>query len=453
MCNLKQMNIKSVSPNGIKHAFIPCGECLDCRLSQQFGWIARIRFAYESLLKVHKQVNVCMFTLTYRDSRLPHIPLHLVKDEYREQYKDSRPACFNKLHIRSLVRKIRNWLYDVYYIKQPVYMICSEFGEHTQRPHYHGVFVLPAFVDAKALHKLIHDFWCRHYGFICPNEFEGSAKFHIKPFLAENPVKAISYCAKYCCKDLAYHSLVNRYHFDRKVCKKGSEDPANILRILDFLPFHFQSRSLGRCYLDNLSENDKISALKNGVSFIGESKLHALPKYFKDHILFDNDYRVEDGKRLCRRKPSAFFFDHYLEVYKEKRNHIEDVIKNWRRLSYWMDLGCSDSDYRKIENLFFDFSELSNRDLADCYLAFYGRPLIRCYSNVSFEDQWFSRYFENDIFEDFKPQLCNSRLVSGLEVLFSMCHLIENSLLRPLKDKELQQDRENKYLHEKLMGH
>lgn len=452
MCNLKRLPIKSVSPNGIKSAFIPCGECLECRLVQQFGWIARIRFAHQALVNQYGDVNVCMFTLTYRDSRLPHIPKHLVKAKYKSLY-DKTPACFNKLHIRSLVRKIRNWLYDVYHIKQPVYMVCSEYGEHTQRPHYHGVVCVPAFVDCCYLHTLIKEFWTRHYGFICPNEFEGSAEFNIKPFVAEVPIKAISYCAKYCCKDIAYSAKVNRFHFERKHLKEPDVSDKNVVRLLDYMPFHFQSRSLGKVFLDGLTDEQKFLYLKRGCSFVGETKLHALPKYYKDRILFDNDYKVVQGKRLCRRRPTKFFKEHYLEIYQQKREAIEDTITKWRKFSYWIDLGCIDSDYRQIENAFDKFRSLSTREMADCYLTYYGRESGRCYTNVSFEDQWFARYFEDDLFWGYKCEPCDPAFLWDLSNLFTTCHIVENHLLEPLKAKELEEDLQNKKLREIVIGH
>lgn len=89
---------------------VPCGRCSGCRASRAAQWSTR---AYLEMLS-HEQSY--FFTLTYDDDHLPDggvlVPRHL--------------TLFWKSLRRKLARPLR-------------YLACGEYGDSTNRPHYHAI--------------------------------------------------------------------------------------------------------------------------------------------------------------------------------------------------------------------------------------------------------------------------------------------------------------------------
>lgn len=98
---------------------VPCGSCLGCRMDQARDW--SIRIMHETMM--HE--SSWFLTLTYSDERLPEngslFPLHL-----RAFFKD--------------LRRNRE-------AGSVSYFACGEYGETTDRPHYHAVLFGPDFLD------------------------------------------------------------------------------------------------------------------------------------------------------------------------------------------------------------------------------------------------------------------------------------------------------------------
>lgn len=94
---------------------VACGGCIGCRLDRSREWAARI--IHES--RAHD--DNCFITLTYLDEHMPRVfnggPGTLLKEDFQKFMK--------RLRKRLAPRKIR-------------YYMCGEYGENTQRPHYHA---------------------------------------------------------------------------------------------------------------------------------------------------------------------------------------------------------------------------------------------------------------------------------------------------------------------------
>lgn len=94
---------------------VACGGCIGCRLDRSREWAARI--VHES--RSHE--DNCFITLTYDEQSMPRLfaggPGTLVKKDFQNFMK--------RLRKRLSPRKIR-------------YYMCGEYGENTQRPHYHA---------------------------------------------------------------------------------------------------------------------------------------------------------------------------------------------------------------------------------------------------------------------------------------------------------------------------
>ena len=109
------------------HAYRPCGSCTGCRLEQSRQWA--VRCFHESQL--HKDNS--FITLTYNPENLP-ADNSISKDELQRFFKRLR-------------RKIEP--------KKVRYFACGEYGDKTERPHYHAiVFNLP-----KPFDKYIRKAW------------------------------------------------------------------------------------------------------------------------------------------------------------------------------------------------------------------------------------------------------------------------------------------------------
>ena len=94
-----------------KVKYLPCGQCLACRINRSKDWAARC--VLES--RMHDQNS--FITLTYNPENLPK-DLSLHKDDFQK-----------------FMKRLRKFL-DKRGIKISYYM-CGEYGELYQRPHYH----------------------------------------------------------------------------------------------------------------------------------------------------------------------------------------------------------------------------------------------------------------------------------------------------------------------------
>lgn len=114
---------------------VPCGHCLGCRAEQGRQWAVRI--THEA--QMHE--SSWFVTLTYDDEHIPDNyslhPPHLRKF-FKDMRKGRPPGTFS-------------------------YYACGEYGELTQRPHYHAVLFGPHLLD-----RVPHPDPTRHNVWISP---------------------------------------------------------------------------------------------------------------------------------------------------------------------------------------------------------------------------------------------------------------------------------------------
>lgn len=407
MCT-KQMLVKSLSPCAPKVAFVPCGKCEECRDSMRHQWQFRLRTELEWCRK--QGWHIGFFTLTYSDEGLPKIPDFC--------YKNAAPAeplpCFSRHDVRKFIDNIRKRLNEHYGVKSLRYMICSEYGEHTKRPHYHGLISFPPSCSPLQMFELIHSQW-RNHGFVFPRNFYGGLDSHgyrHKPFLLSGDVHgAAVYGAKYVCKDLGfYKSLAGAELIER-------EDPL-FSYVKNCLPFHIQSRSIGKSYLSNLSDKDLLRVLRDGESFVGVSKRLRLPLYIRNKILYTPKYSYVLRERpdepsadwwydfecdKWRYKPNAgthyrqvskeaspFLLKHADVIYEQKKTYYRQFFEDIAEEKYWLNRGCKDS--KEISHFIADLRSVRNMDsFLDYFVAYHGVPHAKWITdNPSL--QWLSRY-------------------------------------------------------------
>lgn len=381
------MRVKAVNPCAPAHAFVPCGNCEECQEVSRNAWAFRLGTELEIMKKRGWKIGFC--TLTYRSKMLPFFPVDVwtKPEEYREI------PCFSRQDVTRFVHRLRKYLWKHFRIKAIRYMICSEYGEHTQRPHYHALFCWPPVIDAVEMHRIIKALWYAEgfeYGFVFPLSPYGGKDSHgyeHKPFEVEGDgYNAAKYAAKYCCKDLHYMKTIEDLPLDRKSklfkwCK----------------PFHVQSRSLGLSLLDGLSDGEKLDLLLKGKSFVGRDKFVSLPLYLRNKIIFDTYYIFRpDGTRLVRRRANEFFDNHVEEIYNKKKEFYVNLLKQAMDSNFWVsrDLprGMKPTDYPLC--IQFDIDEWFSGSVdkaVDMYLSTYGVPKDRLFK-VSPALQWYLRY-------------------------------------------------------------
>jgi len=109
----KAKNPKEIIP-------IPCGRCIGCRLEKSKAWALRCH--HEASLNGENNVFI---TLTYSDKSLPP------------------NRSLEKIHFQKFIRALRK------ISKQKIrYYMCGEYGNDTDRPHYHAILFNYTFPDA-----------------------------------------------------------------------------------------------------------------------------------------------------------------------------------------------------------------------------------------------------------------------------------------------------------------
>lgn len=392
MCTRTHIAIKSVSKYSPKFGDVPCGQCAECRQVKKNEWTFRLRVELEALVKSGWQVG--FVTMTYNDENLPHIPLWFCKDSFQQETS----MCFSREDVTQFIKNMRNWCYRKYGLKKDVdagpdnrfrFMVCSEFGEKTKRSHYHALFAFPPVVDARKFYEQIKRQWLPK-GFIFPRYFEGGRDAHgyeHKPFLVDTVSAACAYCSKYCCKDLSYFSSIDWDNYFKKVTDWENEED----KLSRYMPFHCQSRSLGAAWLDGLNADEKISALIDGVSFVGDDRLRSVPQYLKNKILYNNYYRFNsDGKRICRKQANDFLRKNYVQIFDKKCKKLEETLQGWNSFEkddFEKSLSSRFDDFRTLYVQFKPFFGKVARD----FVAYGGVWYGHC-NDVNRPRFWLNRY-------------------------------------------------------------
>lgn len=112
---------------------VPCGKCLACRIKKRQEWAMRMMHERESWQ------DSLFLTLTYSDFYLPFgrvgLPT-LRKDHLQKFFKRLRHHLRVMYYVYNSCRRKPNKRYMQYPIR---YFACGEYGDNTQRPHYHAI--------------------------------------------------------------------------------------------------------------------------------------------------------------------------------------------------------------------------------------------------------------------------------------------------------------------------
>lgn len=439
MCVGQIFKIKGVNFRSPVFAPIPCGVCHECRAVYKSGWAFRISAQFEPLIK--KGWKMCFYTLTYNNDHIPTLPEKLYKKPDYDYWLDKDAGiskgviCFSRDHMEGFTKHMRDWFFRAG-LTDVQFFICSEFGENTNRSHYHGIYVVPPSFDCEALFNEIKDYWTKEkaYGFLFPRYFNGGIDengYEHKPFVVKSAFGTMRYIAKYVTKDLAFLDFL----------RSNGVSPSSVYtKTRDYrrcMPFHLQTRSIGLSYLQGLSDTEKSDLLEKGASFLGDKKKRAVPKYIREKILFDPFYmRSASGKRLVRRYPTEYFRKNYEKVFDIKCKFARSSLDLMRNRDDWISRVKALSKDKLLissENEAFSYidrcalpSLRRAGDLANKYggldkwmTAYYGQDFQKCY--IPFDENpasyWFRRYL---LIDGFKPYSLNAHEREDFDKLNSL---------------------------------
>lgn len=143
----------------------PCGQCLHCRINKSRVWAHRL------MLESRMHEYSTFLTLTYSDEFLPLVRAVPGSGAVSEL---SGPTLVPE-HVTKFVKRLRRF-FGRHYGKKLRYYAAGEYGEQTDRPHYHLiVFGLPVSVAETAVPSL----W--PYGFVsCAAVDDGLCRYVCK---------------------------------------------------------------------------------------------------------------------------------------------------------------------------------------------------------------------------------------------------------------------------------
>lgn len=98
---------------------VGCGRCMPCRINRRRSW--ELRLVLEAM--VHDQDGLFL-TLTYSPETVP---------------RNGTRLSLRKTDVQLFLKRLRINLHRKYGEQQIRFAVCGEYGERTQRPHYHMI--------------------------------------------------------------------------------------------------------------------------------------------------------------------------------------------------------------------------------------------------------------------------------------------------------------------------
>lgn len=291
---------------------VPCGSCCDCQRNISNAWYIRSRQEFQDCIK--NGGMVIFPTLTFDNDHLPYLDYNFKNQSFHE-------PCFDMHLVNNFIKSFKVHLqrgiprldksghstgqYDVLPIENVSgirYLICSEYGSNTKRPHHHALIFLPFKMFPSHLMKILQRSW--------PNGFVGVSR-HLG--LEVKTYAGVRYTSKYVTKDLAFYDANNikeYYRYIKQLSHLDNSYDEELKRIRQHLPYHRQSLFYGLNYLksfepslyldwlitNNISIPCKPFIDNNGNTHISED--FPIPQYFKYKLTHNSNGRKVNGKYI-----------------------------------------------------------------------------------------------------------------------------------------------------------
>ncbi len=110
---------------------VPCGQCLGCRIDRRKQWGARI------MHEASEYRDNSFLTLTYRDK------IQCNKHQLKHGFHMPESGSLVKSHHQKFMKRLRHHYPD----RRIRYYQCGEYGDETNRPHYHSCLFNLSFHD------------------------------------------------------------------------------------------------------------------------------------------------------------------------------------------------------------------------------------------------------------------------------------------------------------------
>lgn len=396
-------NSNHYSPNDdALYLKVPCGHCEECANSLRTDWFVRCFYEYQNT----KANCTHYYTLTFNDDNVPR---------YNENI-----LCFSRPMVQKFLKRLRKSLAELGVSLR--YMIVSEFGETTLRPHHHALFFLSKYLNPFVFKKLVADAW--HYGFVYAGKLNNGIVCNST---------GIQYVTKYVTKDFSFtdrflttiaQSVIYRYRNVLRLfnlvhgslfvtCDEyGSihakysslvekSSYASVLakyivvrikrEIRKYLPFHLQSTKLGLSMIDS----DKIDFLNESITYMEKSGSPVslpLPRYIKRKLWYESYPNEKDGKKNLFRLNDAgklHYKDVLIERIKKRSFDYSTYLQNLSLLDDDAPIFISqlcDTKFKSIEeiDMFLSESSYTSHELAVYDVIFRGRVCPFKFSDIDY---------------------------------------------------------------------
>lgn len=189
--------------NPWRYQTIPCKHCWACNLNYSAEWATRI------MCECKESENNFFITLTYDDEHLP-IPEYMTLGN-EKLYNDGTwtTGTLHPEHVTKFIGSLRKYFERKGHtgIK---YFYCGEYGETTQRPHYHMI-LMNCPLDVNKFHDFHMD---ERYKFHWKSKEIESYWEHGMIDVAECEWSCAAYVARYCTKKLNIEPKSDRWYFE-----------------------------------------------------------------------------------------------------------------------------------------------------------------------------------------------------------------------------------------------
>ena len=264
---------------------VPCGKCWQCRLSKQSAYFVRSFFEW---IQCTLFGGFSLFlTLTYNNDNIPRTPVF-------HKYMFNKKDC--QKYFKRVRKSIVTYLCKSQHIT-PVdaqklltsnlsYLLVSELGEHTSRPHYHIIWHLKKpIIPQGVFQQIVRDSW--KLGFTCLGNNGGII----------NSESGIKYVCKYIGKNFLQFDYYNKVIAEfNKAINRATVNSLDKDILIDELhlfvdnkPFLLISRNYGMfAFEKSCPAKYKLSIknfLVNTLSING--KKYPVPVYYRRKMMYD----------------------------------------------------------------------------------------------------------------------------------------------------------------------
>lgn len=136
--------ITAILPSG--QQLVGCGQCLNCTINKRRAWTARIMLEGLAAERNHREVS--WTTLTYAEDAVPMAQRGRDSDSVLTLRPGDYVLAFKRMRKPDCLGPFR-------------FVLCGEYGDKTQRPHYHALIFGP---DSAAVEDALQRHWEPDFG-------------------------------------------------------------------------------------------------------------------------------------------------------------------------------------------------------------------------------------------------------------------------------------------------